>query len=152
MKWPRKLPKKWGATEVLRQANIYHWKWLCFVKILYMKINIHFCIRFRSSFFYIKWGISKLCVSNASNASLGIEKRWSLNYIFDVTETKRSHWVSNQDCTADDPSIQNILFELMCVSSHWRGGKRPVFGGWFSAISSSTNGDVPCRIDSTTFR
>lgn len=103
-------------------------------------------------FFYIKWGNSKLCVSNASNASLGIEKRWSLNYIFDVTETKRSHWVSNQDCTADDPSIQNILFELMCVSSHWRGGKRSVFGGWFSAISSSTNGDVPCRIDSTTFR
>src|SRR5215467_1353552 len=38
--------------------------------------------------------------------------------------TKKNHWVPNQGCTADDPSIRcfecsnSLLFEPMCESSH----------------------------------
>ena len=68
----------------------------------------------------------------------------------------RSHWVPSRDCNADDSLIRSFecsntrLFDVMCVSSHYRDAKWFAVLGCFLSICwnlGQTNGQIPSWID-----
>ena len=67
------------------KPNINHRKSLdCFSKYFPLRSQ-HFCMRLNQlskHFFHSDCGISKTCILNASTASSGVEKRWSLTLFF----------------------------------------------------------------------
>ena len=121
-----------SGLENKKKTDINHRKSLyCFSKYSPLR-SMQFCMRLNqlSKYFcHFDWGISKTCILNASTTSLGVE-RWPLILFFTYGNKK--------NYTADDSSNQCFecsktqLLEPMCESSHCRGEKWPVFGGWFS--------------------
>ena len=85
-------------------------------------------------FCHSDWGISKLCILNASTGSWGVEKRRTYVLYFMWRNKKKSFGAKADDLSPDD--LSNQCFEcskvqLMCERFHCRREELSVFGRWF---------------------
>ena len=108
------------------KQHIYDWNWFyCFLKYSPWR-TMHFRMhlnQFSKHVSHSVWGNCNTWVLNASNTSSGVENLCPRN-LFLMYEKEKSHWVPNQDCISDDPSIwyfgssENFWFEPMRENSH----------------------------------